>query len=405
MTRRIGIAAVFILVAASGVARAQSLYNLPFLGSRSQSGDIRAISLGGNITAVPDTLGIMQLNPAMHAYATRVTFSVGVYGGVDINETAQFSDREGGFKFSSFAFAFRAFSRRVTLGLGYRSKYDAGGGFTLPQVSDLGDEYVEAYTRDGGLQTYPVTGAFNLGRFKLGGFFALERGRMTARWDTDFANEFMVDSFSEQKHTFSGYGWGAGFEVAPFRGLALAGTYEGEVTYDDRVQTASGTIVGNSDQNNPNTVSDHEQPMVLPARLSGSLRVGLGRKMRLYGAGAYSDFTKFKGIGFPQDRLTEEWSASLAIERDNVMGRSPLRASASIEQLPYTLPDGEAIQGFAATLGTGWRLSGTLGKLDLTLQYSQTGTVSANDMQNQSIRLYVGVGGSERWSHERQGGR
>ena len=36
---------------------------------------VRSISLGGNIVAVADTLGIMQLNPAMQGYATRVTFA------------------------------------------------------------------------------------------------------------------------------------------------------------------------------------------------------------------------------------------------------------------------------------------------------------------------------------------
>jgi len=394
--RRAGIMAVLLLTVVAVSPRAQSVYNLPFLGQRSQSGDIRSISLGGNVVAVADTLGIMQLNPAMQSYATRVTFAVGVYGGIDINEDAHFSDREGVFKFSSFAFAFRAFSRRVTLGLGYRSKFDAAGGFTVPLTTSAGDEYVKAFTREGGLQTFPITAAFNLGRFKVGGFYALERGRITNKWDDDFPDDRLADSFSEQKHVFTGNGWGAGFDVSPLRRVVLSGTYEGEASYDDKVT---------EEFTNGNSNIEYTVPMVIPARLSGSLRVGLGLSTRIYAGGAYSDFTKFKGLAFPQDRLTQEWSASVALERDNTLGRSPFRVSGSLGQLPYTLPDGEPVQQFSVTVGTGWRLSGGRGKFDLALQFARTGAVATNTMENRSIRLYVAVAGSEVWSHDRGGGR
>lgn len=394
MIRRVLILAAWAVVVAAPTLRAQSVYNLPFIGMRAQSGDIRAISLGGNFVSVADTMGIMQLNPAMQAYATRVTFAVGVYGGVDINDDADYSDREGAFKFNSFAFAFRAFSRRVTMGLGYRNKFDGTGGFTTEEVTSLGQPYVRAYTREGGLQSYPVTAAFNLGRFKLGGFYALERGRMTARWDEDFQNIIMVDSFSEQERVFRGHGWGAGFDVSPLRGLVLAGTYEAQIDYDDDVTETFSNAANNT---------EYTEPMVLPARLSGSVRVGLGLSTRMYAGGAYSDFTRFSGLSFPADRLTDAWTASLALERDNVLGRSPLRLSGFLEQLPYTLPDGEKVQRFAATVGSGWRLADGRGKLDVALQFSRTGTVSNNGLENRSIRLYVGISGSEVWSHDRGG--
>jgi hypothetical protein len=394
MIRRAIILAACVASVAAPALRAQSIYHLPFIGLRSQSGDIRSISLGGNYVAVADTMGIMQLNPAMQAYVTRVTFAVGVYGGVDINDDVNYSDREGAFKFNSFAFAFRAFSRRVTLGLGYRSKFDGTGGFTVEDVTSLGDPYVKAYTREGGLQSYPVTAAFNLGRFKLGGFYALERGRLTARWDDDFQSIIIADSFSEQERIFRGHGWGAGFDVSPLRGLVISGTYEGEIDYDDDV-TETFTNASNN--------TDYTEPMVMPARISGGVRVGLGLSTRIYAAGAYSDFTRFSGLSFPEDRLTEEWTASLAVERDRVLGNAPLRVSAFVEQLPYTLPDGEIVRRFAATVGSGWRLSGGRGKLDLALQFSQTGSVSKNELENRSIRLYVGIAGSEVWSHDRGG--
>ena len=396
MIGRAGILAVLVLSLVAAVPRAQSVYNLPFLGSRAQSGDVRAISLGGNVVAVADTLGIMQLNPAMQAYATRVTLAVGVYGGIDMNEDAGFSDREGAFRFSSFSFAFRAFSKRVTLGLGYRSKFEATGGFTVPGTTSRGNEYVKAYTREGGLGTFPITAAFNLGRFKVGGFYALERGRITSKWDDDFTDTFLLDSFSERKHVVSGHGWGAGFDVSPLRRVVLSGAIEGEVTYDDKVTETYTNSVHNT---------EYTVAMLLPARLSGSIRIGLGLSTRIYAAGAYSDFTKFTGFDFPEERLREEWMFSGALEKDNIVGRSPLRVSGSLEQLPYTLPDGETIQRFAATVGTGWRLSGGRGKLDMALQFSQTGTVEKNTLENRSLRLYIAIAGSEKWGHERGGGR
>ena len=56
----------------------------------------------------------------------------------------------------------------------------------------------------------------------------------------------------------------------------------------------------------------------------------------------------------------------------------------------------------SATLGTGIRLSGERAKIDLALQFAQTGSVETNELETRSIRLYVGVAGAETWTRGRR---
>lgn len=135
-TQRICVLAATVLLIA-GSAVAQSVYNLNLLGTRLANGDVQATALGGDVQIVPDTLGVLQRNPAILAYSKRVTFGAAVFSTVDENESAEFSDREGGFKFTALAFAFTPV-KRLTMAIGYRADYDATGGFTTPDTTDAG---------------------------------------------------------------------------------------------------------------------------------------------------------------------------------------------------------------------------------------------------------------------------
>ncbi len=386
--------AVVLTVAAAGVAGAQSVFNLNLFGQRVETGDVRAVALGGSVQLLADTLGVSQFNPALLAYAKRVTFGANVYTGVDINKSAAGSDQEGSLRFSSLTFAFRGISRRLTLAVGYRARFDPSGGFSTPFVDDTGAEYREVFERSGGLQSFPLSAGVEVGdRVKVGGFFSLETGRITNRWETNYVLFSSIDAFSEQERTMSGKGWGFGVEVSPLKNLAVGATYEGEITYDtDVVETFS----------NANSNRTYPEDGVLPERWTASLRWIMGPRVTAYAGGAYSDMTQVRGMAFPPERLSEETRVSLGFEVLRVLGSLPLRFSSSWEEFPYTVPNAAAVTRIAGTVGTGWKFRGERGKLDVALQFVRTGSIGSNGLQNRAVRFYVGIGGAETWSHTRE---
>jgi hypothetical protein len=115
-----------------------------------------------------------------------------------------------------------------------------------------------------------------------------------------------------------------------------------------------------------------------------------------------SDFTKFEGLAFPSNRLTDEYVAALGVEYRPRGGRFPIRASARMEKLPYTLPAGEEISRVAFSLGTGLLFRTGRGKLDTTLQFAKTGSIDTNTYEDQTVRFYISITGSENWSTKRE---
>jgi len=391
--RSILLAAVMVVVAA-GSAGAQSVFNLSLFGQRMESGDVRAVALGGPVQLVADSLGVSQFNPALIAYAKRVTFGANVYSSLDINKSAEGNDKEGSLRFSSLTFAFRGISRRLTLAVGYRARFDPSGGFSTTKVSAADEEYREVFERSGGLLSFPFSAAVDLGsRAKVGGFVSLETGRITNRWETSFTTLRNIDAFSDQERTMSGTGWGLGVEVSLAENLSLGATYEGEITYDtDIVET-------HTNASNDRTATEDG---LLPERWTASLRWTISQRVTAYAGGAYSDMTKVRGMAFPVDRLHDETRVSLGFEVLRVMGSLPVRLSSSWEEFPYTLPDAAVVTRIAGTIGTGWNFRRGAGKLDVALQFVRTGSIGSNGLQNRSVRLYVGIGGAETWSHRRQ---
>jgi hypothetical protein len=379
------------LFAGSG-ARAQSVYNLNLLGQRTENGDVRATALGGSVQIVPDSLGVLQLNPAMLAYSSRVTFGAAVYFTADDNQDQNNSDREGALKFTTFAFAFSPVPR-VTLAIGYRANYDPGGGFSTPDTTDAGESYTQSYERTGNVLSFPFSAAVDLGRFlKVGGYYSFENGRLEGRWENQFRPTVSLSSFSQQERTLRAKGWGLGAEVTPFDRLALGLNYTSELDYDTEVVETH-----TNDQAN----GRFDEQTLVPEKWTASLRLRVTSGLSLYAGGSYRDFTKFRGLAFPTDRLAEELVVSAGLELRRGLRGKPLWLSGTWEQLPYTLPAGENVIRFAGTVGTGLQLGRGRGKIDLAFQFARTGSVGSNGFETQSIRVYVGISGAEAWSRSR----
>jgi hypothetical protein len=399
MRRRAPLAAAcaWVLVAVLGFARgarAESIFGMNLLGERFEPVDARVAALGGFVQMVDDSLGLLQYNPAMLAWAKRVTFGVDGYVTSDVNQSADLERTSVSTKISSFAFAFPLFSRRLSASVGYRGRYDPDGEFEVPGQTSTGGQYSDIYQRSGGTWAVPISLAADLGRrAKLGGFFSVERGTIENRWTIDFDGTNTADSFSDQLYTLSATAFGAGAAFRPLANVSLGVAYESKIDYDaDVAETFT----------NSSADSSYTDTVVQPERWTVSASWRVARGFSLYAGGSVCDFTKFEGLDFPPQRLAEERVASLGLEYRFKGSHIPIRASARFEQLPYTLPDGEEITGVAFALGSGLMFRSGRGKIDAALQFGKVGSVDTNTYEDRQVRFYLSITGSENWATKRE---
>ncbi len=394
---RIILALVVIAIAvgsAPGV-RAESIFAQNLLGERIDPVDARVAAVGGFVQIVDDSMGVLQYNPAMLAWVKRVSFGAAGYVTRDVNSSADLERTVIATKFSAFAVAFPLFKRTLSASVGYRGHYDPDGDFSTQQVSSTGDEYFDVFERAGGTWGVPITVAADLGRYaKVGGFVSLERGTIENRWATDFTGENTADATSEQIRELKGTGFGAGAVVRPINGVALGIGYESEIDYDVDVA-----------ENFTNAAADTEytETMLQPSRWTVSASWRVARGFNVYAGASMSDFTKFEGLDFPSNRLTEEQTAALGLEYRIKRSRFPIRLSGRYDKLAYTMPDGEEITRMSFTLGTGLLFRTGRGKLDMALSFGKVGSVDTNTYEDQQVRFYLSIAGGENWATKREG--
>ncbi len=393
-------AKLMIVILAAGLlarvpaARADSIFGMNLLGERIEAVDARVAALGGFVMIVDDSLGLMQLNPAMLAFSKRVAFGAAGYVTSDANQSADFERTIVATKFSSLMFAFPLFKRTLTASIGYRGHYDPDFDYSIPGTTTSGENYLDIFERTGGTWGVPISIAADLGRYaKIGGSVSLERGTIETRWMTDFEGINTADASSTQIRQVSTTGFGGGVVVRPIAGVGLGLAFESELDYD--VDTSEAFTNSASD-------TTYDENMVQPARWIASAAWRAARGLTFYGGASYSDFTQFEGLDFPADRLAEEIVAGLGVEYRFRGSRFPIRLSGRYEKLPYTLPDGEEITRVSFALGSGLLFRTGRGKLDAALQFGKVGSVDTNTYEDRQIRFYVSITGSEQWSTKRE---
>lgn len=376
----------------SGGARADSIFGLNLLGERVDVGDGRVSALGGFVQTLDDSLGVLQYNPAAMAWMKRFSFGAAGYFTSHKNESEDIDRRSNSTTFSQFLVAFPVYHERVTAGFGFRGRYDPDGEFDVPGETPEGDVYSDHYERSGGLFAVPITVAFDAGDYaKIGVFYSLERGKLEETWVKDFEGSD-ADAVSTRERIFKGHCIGVGFVSRPISRLSIGLTYESKIDYDvDVTETYTASV---SD-------TTGTESAIMPSRMTLSASFRVSRDMTLFLGGSLCDFRDFEGLNFPADRLVQEEVASLGIEYRLGTGRVPLRGSFRYEQLPYTLPGGEKITKMALTLGTGKLMKRGRGKVDIALQFADTGSVDKNTYSDRSVSFYLSISGSEDWKRAR----
>ena len=377
-------------------ASAESLFAINFIGERIEAGDVRSIALGGASQLIADSLGVLQLNPAMLTYARRVTFGASQHFTVDQGESVEFREREVSTKFTALGFVFPPFDR-VSVGLGYRSRYDADGSFITAQETQVGDAYDEQFTRKGSLFSIPFTVAVDVGRLlKLGVTYSIERGSVESRWDVIFDSDELEPAASRKKESLSGTGFAVGAVFSPVPSLMLGATYESEIDYDSEINESHTNNINNKNFNST---------LKLPERWTAALTWRVAPPVAIYASGSVRDFSKFEGLEFDGTRQFKEEVGVFGVEYLEGFRirrtRFPVRASVVFERLPYDFPVGKRIDVLLFGFGTGLHLRGGRAKLDFAVHAGKAGDIATNGLKNQMVRLYVGLSGSEMWQRKR----
>lgn len=372
-------------------AAASSVYNMLLVGERVESGDVRAIALGGSAQLLSDSLGALASNPALLSRVRLVALGVTQLLAMDEAQSKDYSERDNSFLFPALRFAF-PIANRLVFSVGFVSVFDPDGSFAVDTTTVSGEAYTDVYTRSGGLFALPFTLAADITRYaSVGVRLSLERGSVEQRWDTIFDDPSFAPGAGFQKADVSGTGFGGGLVLRPIGKLLIGGSYEGAIDFDADVsrQYTQATL--------DTTFSATGR---LPARGTVGVTWGFGRWLFL-GSYAWSDFTDFRGLGFPIDRLGSETSLAFGVEYAGIpIGARglPIRLSFNYQELPYDHPVGNPVDKFLIGIGTGISLQGGRGKIDIAFQGGKTGALNSNGLEDRLIRLYVGLVAGEVWS-------
>ncbi len=394
-----------ILTAAAAVlmpvpSSATSIFNLNLIGERLEAGDTRMIALGGATQMIPDSLGVLQPNPAFMSFFRRVTVSATQYVAIDKARSVDIIEKDVSVTFPVFMVAF-PLTHRVTFGIGYRGKYDPDGSLTIPGETETGQTYKRIFTKRGGLYSIPFTLGVRLNRhLSVGGSFSIENGSVEDRWDTDFDDRLIITVTGIKREELSGTGYSAGVMLFPDGPVMLGASYESAVEYDADVTERFSQ---------PALDTSYVETVKLPARFSVAAAWRPTESWYILARFAASDFKKFEGLNFTQNRLYQEECFALGAEYTRGLPlkgrRYPLRFSVNYQRLPYDFPAGQRIRKIMFGFGTGLNLSGGTAKLDIAIQAGKVGSLTKNTVDDRLVRIYVGITGSEIWKRKGQGRR
>jgi hypothetical protein len=393
--RYLAFSLVLVAVAVPTGARAASVFSMLLLGEPIEAGEVRSISLGGSTQIMEDSLGVLQLNPALLSRVPRVTIGATQYLAVDEARNSEYSERDVSFTFSSFRAVF-PIAGLFRFAVGYTGRYEPGSGFSVRGETAGGNSYIQQFEKSGGLFSVPLTVAFDLTRFaSIGLTYSFERGTIENRWVTVFGEASFAPGAALQKGDFTGNGLGVGIVLRPTGRLSIGGTYEGAIDYDVALserysQAALDTTYAGA--------------FTLPRRVMLGAAWRLGDNWIVLASGAWRDFAGFEGAGFSQGDLSAEQSASLGGEylRGFRLGGTqfPVRVGFNYQRFPYDFPAGKKVEKFLVSLGTGVVVKGGKGKLDIAIQGGRAGSRGTNGIEDRLVRIFLGISAGEEWKRK-----
>ena len=379
-------------------AGGQSIFGLNYFGEHLFGGDARSRALAFSTIAVPDTGSALTMNPAARADLRSVTFSI-----VEVlelgsaragDETAELNR----FQLPQLMIAV-PIRRGLVFSLGYMTNFMGKGDFAYPSYVDDVPVHYEVYKHRSSLFTAPLSLAWKARDWlSVSASLELERGMIRNDIDLEFYESNYDDAEASRSRSFAGESFAVALLARIHPRLYIGGLYEYEVEYE-------------VDEKITYTRSEFDTNRLWKTTLPGAFGAGIsaGLTERWWLSGHYWMREAPEPTGFPQleGSIGEESLIAVGLERrrDNDGGffhRIPLRIGYYQNQWHLEVPAGEPVISRFFTAGTSFSLPGGPGRIDLSLELGQIGSLDTNGADERMARLGFGFSLAEPWTARKE---
>ena len=393
-TRTILCLSLILVTIGSMPARGQSIFGLNFLGEHLFNGDSRYRALAYSAIAVSDTTSALTLNPASRADLRSVTFSI-----VEVFEMGSARAGEETAELNRFQLPQLVLALPLRPGLvfslGYMTTYMGRGDFAYPSYVDDVPIYYEVYKHRSSLFTAPLSVSWKAADWlNVAASLDLERGSIRQEVDIEFYEDGYDYAEASRSRSFSGESFSLALLARIHPRLYVGGMWDHEVEYE-----VDETITYTRSEFNSNAV----WKTTLPAAFGVGAAAGLSERWWL--TAQYWRREPPEAEGFPQldGSIGEESLIAVGLERRRAgdggfFSRIPLRLGFYQNRWHLEIPAGEPVTSRFFTMGTAFSLPGGPGRIDLSLELGQVGSLDDNGADERIARLGVGFSLSEPWS-------
>ena len=421
----------------AGSALGQGLGNSPYsrigLGDANGNyGGVRQLGMGGTGLAAPNTGNVNELNPALLVYAPRTTWEAAFTAQVKTVRNAATSNRSGTGTLGYLALAVPLSKRwGGAIGLKPYSTVDYQA-TTLGSVN--GDPVSQAYRRyngSGGLsEAYFATGIHVLRDLNIGGSASYLFGTITQSIGTAIINptittqQIVVDN---EQLRYSDFLFRASAHYRHQLGKDLNINVGAVQTFEGRLKSNRQRTTEQQDANGavtPGTstvqLASDDGTITTPALSQVGLTLDNGRNWTVSVDASRQQWSKFRTFSIVSSAgLSDTWRIATGGEFtpdpgsvDHYFQRVTYRAGLSVAQMPYAplgnrLYDRAVHWGFAFPLPTATALESTV--ISLAFLYGVRGNTDflygsggTSNVQEQYVRMQVGVTLSNRWFIKRR---
>jgi len=379
---------------AGAPARGQSIFGLNYLGEHLFGGDPRYRGLAFSAIAVPDTGSALTLNPASRADLRAVTFSIAEVLELGSARAGDETAELNRFQLPQLMLAV-PIRQGLVFSLGYMTNFMGKGDFAYPSYVENVPIHYEVYKHRSSLFTAPLALSWKAQDWlNVAASFELERGSIRNDITTEFYESNFTDSEASRDRTFSGESFSVALLARIHPRLYVGGLWDHEVEYE-------------VDETITYTRSEFDTHRIWKTTLPGAFGVGAsaGLSERWWLSAQYWRREAPETAGFEQftGAVGEEYLIAVGLERRGLgsggfFHRIPLRLGYCQNKWHLEIPAGEPVVSRFFTAGTAFSLPGGPGRIDLSLELGQVGSLDTNGADERMARIGIGFSLSETWS-------
>ena len=385
---------LFLVPLGAAPAGSQSIFGLNYLGEHLFGGDARYRALAFSAIAIPDTGSALTMNPASMADLNSVTFSI-----VEVFEMGSVRAGEETAELNRFQLPQLVIAVPIRPGLvfslGYVTNFMGRGDFSYPSFVDDVPIHYEVYKHRSSLFTAPLSLSWKARDWlNVAAAFELERGSIRNDVNIEFYEQNFDHAESSRSRSFSGESFSVAFLARIHPRLYVGGKWDHEVEYE-----VDETITYTRSELNSNSL--------WKTKLPGAFGVGAsaGLSGRWWFSAQYWRRESPEARGFHQldGSIAEESLIAVGLERRGAgdggfFQRIPLRLGYYQNRWHLEIPAGEPVTSRFFTTGTSFSLPGGPGRIDLSFELGQIGSLDSNGADERMARIGIGFSLSEPWS-------